>query len=377
LRKNIEILVDQQSWQTVRPQFRKVFPFNQLNQSDVVNFGRAMLWVGMMSVSPRMPQWWASSLWAVYRYFAAVDENVPELRLHESIEDIDTNPKKVLSDDWGTGVAVEWLDSQFQYQYVGHGRNTMLELERQGMTSYVGQKKRGPQKCPDFFCVDPAGRYHLIECKGNQSGPPATADQFKQGKLQKANIYFTNEQLVSQRMVTGLAIANPKSKWKTQLAVIDPPPDDSDELKSHLIVKVEEPEKVLTALKQVVSLDGLLLAGYFERAREILPETERVKRIPDVPDRPHRTFESVGREWQGQVYTANFPVPIKTFEGSEIAGINMKFGVSPSFLKASVGGGPVWNEVDLRIRRGDELAGFRRRSFIEYGDSFIAEIELF
>jgi hypothetical protein len=377
LRKNIQILVDQQSWQTVRPQFRKVFPFNQLNQPDIVNFGRAMLWVGMMSVSPRMPQWWAASLWAVYRYFAAVDENVPELRLHESIEDIDTNPKKVLSDDWGTGVGVEWLDSQFQYQYVGHGRNTMLELERQGMTSYVGQKKRGPQKCPDFFCVDPAGRYHLIECKGNQSGPTATADQFKQGKLQKANIYFTNEQLVSQRIVTGLAIANPKSKWKTQLAVIDPPLDDSDEVEPHLIVEVEEPGKVLTALKQVVTLDGLLLAGYFERAREILPETERVKRIPDVLDHPHRTFESNGREWQGQVYTANFPVPITTFEGSEIAGISMKFGVSPSFLKASVGGSPVWNEVDLRIRRGDELAGFRRRSFIEYGDSFIAEIELF
>ena len=76
----------------------------------------------------------------------------------------------MLSDDWGTGVAVEWLDSQFQYQYVGHGRNTMLELKRQGLTAYVGKKKRGPQKCPDFFCIDPAGRYHLIECKGNQSG---------------------------------------------------------------------------------------------------------------------------------------------------------------------------------------------------------------
>jgi hypothetical protein len=186
LRTNIEIVINQQSWQTSRPQFRKVCPFPQTTMTSAVNFGRAMLWVGMMSVSPRMPQWWAASLWAVYRYFAAVDDKVPELRLHECIEDIDTNPKKVLSDDWGTGVAVEWLDSQFQYQYVGHGRNTMLELKRQGLTAYVGKKKRGPQKCPDFFCIDPAGRYHLIECKGNQSGPVAEGRQVVRGRWRRS-----------------------------------------------------------------------------------------------------------------------------------------------------------------------------------------------
>jgi len=375
LRTNIEIVVDQQSWQTSRPQFRKVCPFPQTTMTSAVNFGRAMLWVGMMSVSPRMPQWWAASLWAVYRYFAAVDDKVPELRLHECIEDIDTNPKKVLSDDWGTGVAVEWLDSQFQYQNVGHGRNTMLELKRQGLTAYVGTKKRGPQKCPDFFCIDPADRYHLIECKGNQSGPVASADQFVQGKQQKANIWFTNEQVVSQRLVTGLAIANPKSKWKTQLAVTDPPPDDVEDV-PHLLVQVEEPEKVLTALKQVTCLDGLLLAGYFGLARKVLPDSERVKRLPDAPDHPHRTFETARAEWRGQIYSANFPVPIRTFAGEEIAGISVRFGVSPNFLETSAVGPPVWNELDLRIRRGNQSPEFQRRSVIGHGDAFIAEVEL-
>jgi hypothetical protein len=184
--KNIPIQIHQQSWQTARPpQYQKTCPFPKPTQVSALNFGRAMLWIGMMSVLSRMPQWWAASLWAVCRYFAAVDETIPELRLHEFIEDIDTHPKKVLSDDWGTGVAIEWLDSQFQYQYVGHGRNAMLELQRQNLASYVGKQKRGPQKCPDFFCIDAGGGYHLVECKGNQSGPQESDSQFVPGQVAK------------------------------------------------------------------------------------------------------------------------------------------------------------------------------------------------
>lgn len=333
-----------------------------------------MLWVGMMSVSSRMPQWWAASIWAVVRYFAAVDQGVPELRLHEAIEDIDSNPKRVLSDDWGTGIAVEWLDSEFQYQYVGHGRNAMRELQRRGLTTYFGKQKRGPQKCPDFFCIDSTGKFHLIECKGNQSGPAATEDQFVQGKRQKNNIRFTNEQLVSQRIVTGLAIANPMSNWSTQLAVIDPPPDDAEST-PYVEVQVEEPEKVVRVVKELAALDALLLAGFFERARKVVPESDRVKRLPDAPDQSHSEFESNYQLWQGQIYTVEFPVPLKTFEGEEIAGVRLKFGVSAEFLKTSEGGSPAWNELDLGIRRGEQH-GFQRRSFIENGDSFIAEIDL-
>jgi len=186
-----------------------------------------MLRVGMMSVSPRMPQWWVASYWAVLRYFATVDETVAALRLHEAVDDLDTHPKKVLSDDWGTGVAIEWLDARFQYQQVAHGMSAMRELQSLGVAKFAGKKKRGPQKCPDFLCEDSAGMLHLVECKGNQQGTNASEDQFIQGRLQKANVLFGNEQLVGQRMVTGLAIANPKSNWNTTLTLTDPPPEDS------------------------------------------------------------------------------------------------------------------------------------------------------
>jgi hypothetical protein len=250
----------------------------------------------------------------------------------------------------------------------------MRELEEAGVASFPGKKKRGPQKCPDFFCVDPQGRFHIIECKGNQGGRPETEDQFKRGREQKANILFANEQLVGQRMLTGLAIANPNSKWKTQLIVTDPPPENAGN--DALIVSATESREVVNAIKRVACLDGLLLAGYFGRARNLLPEAGRVKRIPGAHDQPHSEFESNDAAWLGQVHTLAFPVPLKTFEGDDIAGVRLKFGVSPAFLEATEGGVPNWDDLALGLRRNESLPGSQRRSFIGYGNAFIAEIEL-
>ncbi len=145
---------------------------------------------------------------------------------------------------------------------------------------------------------------------------------------------------------------------------------------SHLLVRVEKPEQVLTALKEVECLDSLLLAGFFDRARKVAPESERAKRLPAAPDHADAEFEANGKAWRGRIYDISFPVPLKTFEGEGIAGISMKFGVSSEFLKVSEGGAPAWNDLDLLIRRGDQHRGFQRRSFIGYGESFIAEIDL-
>jgi hypothetical protein len=68
--KEIRIVVDQQSWTSAPPGYRKTCPFPIPAFDSDINFGRAMLRVGMMSVSPRMPQWWVASYWAVLRYFA-------------------------------------------------------------------------------------------------------------------------------------------------------------------------------------------------------------------------------------------------------------------------------------------------------------------
>jgi hypothetical protein len=399
LTKAISIVVDQQSWTSAPPGYRKTCPFPVPAFNSNINFGRAMLRVGMMSVSPRMPQWWVASYWAVLRYFAAVDETVTALRLHEAVDDLDTHPKKVLSDDWGTGVAIEWLDARFQYQQVTHGMSAMRELQSLGVATFAGKKKRGPQKCPDFLCEDSAGMLHLVECKGNQQGTNASEDQFIQGRLQKANVLFTNEQLVGQRMVTGLAIANPKSNWNTTLTLTDPPPEDSRDnepvkKQPHFIVAADEPSVIVAAMKRVTCLHGLLLSGFFDVAAKVFPAASLEQRIQDALVYPVTEFEANGAVWRGQVYKLIFPVPLKTPQGEPIEGITLRFGASPVFLANAVRRStelvalPALPELDLRLVNDEttetatahadilDQPPTSRRSFIQNGDSFIADLEL-
>ena len=135
--KEIQVTVDRQSWLSTPTPYRKVCPFVSQGLPSSVDFRRAMLWAGLMSVSPRMPQWWTASQWAILRYFGAVDGTVGALRLHRAVDEIDIHPKKVLSDDWGIGVGLEWLDSQFQYAYVQHGRRAMDELQALGIATFA------------------------------------------------------------------------------------------------------------------------------------------------------------------------------------------------------------------------------------------------
>jgi hypothetical protein len=317
---------------------------------------------------------------------------VTALRLHEAVDDLDTHPKKVLSDDWGTGVAMEWLDARFQYQQVVHGMSAMRELQSLGVATFAGKKKRGPQKCPDFLCEDSAGKLHLVECKGNQQGATASEDQFIQGRLQKANVLFTNEQLVGQRMVTGLAIANPKSKWNTTLNLTDPPPEDSADnpgnKKPYFFITADQPDVIVAAMKRVTCLHGLLLSGFFDVAATVFPTASKEQRVQDAPAYPVTEFEANGAVWRGQVYKLVFPVPLKTPKGESIEGIALRFGTSPVFLANAVRRSaelvalPALPELDLRLVRdktaqaSPEQPPRSHRSFIQNGDSFVADLEL-
>ena len=340
-----------------------------------------MLRVGIMSVSPRMPQWWGASFWAFLRYFVAVDDTSTGLRLHEAVVDLDTHVKKVLSDDWGTGIAIEWLDSRFQYKQVAHGMSAMTELKALGAATFAGPKKQGPQKCPDFLCEDSAGMFHLVECKGNQKGPAASQGQFERGREQKGNVLFTNEKLVSQRLVTGLAIAMPNSNWETTLSVTDPEPKEPQ-----FTITAVEPAVIAAAMKRVTCLQGLLLSGFFEIAAKVFPG--RTKPLQEAQVRPVIEFTANGAVWRGQEYKFVFPVPLKTPQGEPIERITLRFGTSPAFAEiaerrsAELVELPALSELDLSLTREDKAEASPEsghpsdRSSIQHGDSFIADLEL-
>jgi hypothetical protein len=337
-----------------------------------------------------MPQWWTASQWAILRYFGAVDGTIAALRLHSAVEEIDTHPKKVLSDDWGIGIGLEWLDSQFQYAYVQHGRRVVDELQALGIANFAGKKKRGPQKCPDFICTDRNGRYHIIECKGNQQGPDHTAVQFKQGSLQKANIRFKNEKLVAQRIVAGLAIANCNSTWDTTLRLTDPPPDSPfDEATAHIQIDTAQPQQILSGLKRATCMQGLLSSGHFDLARRLLPETSK-RRGLDEPNLefPVTRFEANGSEWMGQVFNLEFPSHLRINPNETVDGIRLRFGTATNLIQSinktslPLNGESLLEELDLDLvpRRlypegSTHTQTNDRSAFIQQGGAFIAVLE--
>lgn len=227
MRKILDLQIDAPSWLNAPLAFRKACPFSTSAATTSIDFLTALLWAGTTAISIRMPQWWLASNWAILRYLGAADHTTSRLRLHAASDDLETHSKKVLSDDWGVGISLQWLTARLRYREVAHGRFAMDDLKSKGLADFSAHRKRGPAKCPDFLAVDRQNKIHVIECKGNQDGLAQTKRQLADGLAQKNSLQFSHEALVGQRLLTGVAIAAPKSKWHTTLRVADPPPSRS------------------------------------------------------------------------------------------------------------------------------------------------------
>ena len=91
--------------------------------------------------------------------------------------------------------------------------------------------KRGPNKTPDFVARDGTGVWHVIECKGTQSGSGYSARQLREagppptrGIAQKRSIVFPAG-YTGQRLVSGLQIGVPNGQ-PSCLTIIDPVSED-------------------------------------------------------------------------------------------------------------------------------------------------------
>jgi hypothetical protein len=270
-------------------------------------------------------------------------------------------------------------------------------LRARKIAHFVRRKKRGPFKCPDFFAVDLQNRIHLIECKGNQTGPAEIEKQFQRGRQQKRNVRFEDESLVGQRLLTGIAIAGPNKKWLSMLRIADPVPNDEV---SHYVITGDSTVPMIEAFKSVIIAQGLIAGGALKIANSLFPaETE--------PGRAHRINEPLiapftvhNKIWLGQTYEMAFPIPIELEDRSFITGCRMRVGVEEGFLdeyKAQLS--PKRQEdfvrqtaLDLKIRSESDSVKredvstqtqiqsrnerIGRYAAIQHGDALITDLEL-
>ena len=90
---------------------------------------------------------------------------------------------------------------------------------------YSGGGKMGPGKTPDFVARDRSGCWHIVECKGTQTGPSYLSEQLGSGRIQKQTIEFPAT-VRGERLVAALQIGSEQSKFGSALVVEDPEPEE-------------------------------------------------------------------------------------------------------------------------------------------------------
>lgn len=324
MKKSFALQVDRASW-PVSPAGVPQWPFSIHQQRVTIDFLGALAWMGKMSVPLGLPRWWHASQWARIRYFAAATQS-RSLRLHPAIKDLDTHQRKVLSDDWGVGFALQWLSSRFSYGNVVDGYAAMRDLERKKIATFLPKKnKSGPDKCPDFIAYDAQGKIHILECKGSQSGPKYSAKQVVRGRQQKRNVQFTNPSIVDQRLVTAFSFAEVKAHWESTLLVVDPPPDETS---IYYRVTLESANPIIATVRRLTVLRGLLLAGANDVASHAFPIETGASR-EEAPQPVHEPFVAGNRDWVGQTYELRFPIPIRFADDLLVRGCRARYGVAP------------------------------------------------
>lgn len=224
MHRTISVHVDKSSWPGVGkiPSFPGAFTAG--TDSFNLNINSMLLMIGYLTTPTSVTGVSLAEFWAWVRYLAAITPHDADLRLTRSYADLDAHQKTILSDDFGMGVPIVWLMKNLPLVEIVDGR---YFLQRYGATHGMYQHrtaKRGPNKTPDFVARGHDGKWHILECKGTQSGEAFRDRQMASGISQKLSILFPPGH-TGQRLVSGLSIGieggNP-----SHLGIIDPEPED-------------------------------------------------------------------------------------------------------------------------------------------------------
>lgn len=239
-----------------------------------LNVPAMLLMIGYLTTPTSSTGVSLSEFWAWVRYLAAISPD-PTLSLTQSFAQLDAHQKTILSDDFGMGVPLLWLAEKLALEQIVDGRYFMQKVAASIGAIQRRTSKRGPNKTPDFVARDAIGRWHVIECKGTQSGSIYSGSQLTDGITQKHSITFPTGH-TGQRLVCGLSI-DVQGGTGSVLKIIDPEPDDPFEVNNQHLVFADD------AANRGVMSRALRMAGFEVTAEAVasplgpVPDTRRYK----------------------------------------------------------------------------------------------------
>lgn len=258
--RSLIINIDKSSWP--KPGKLPAFPsnFHSGVTTDHINIPSMLLMIGYLTTPVASTGVSLSEFWAWVRYLPAIT-NHKDLRLTRSFFDLDAHQKTILSDDFGMGVPMLWLQSKLNLASIVDGRYFMQRIAASVSATQRRTAKRGPNKTPDFVARDTAGIWHVVECKGTQSGIEYSKKQLgKSGRIltggiaQKHSIIFPASH-TGQRLVAGLSIGVEQGE-KSHLTIIDPEPEKPFAVATNQLYLADD------AISRGVTAKALRMAGY-------------------------------------------------------------------------------------------------------------------
>ena len=276
MEKQLTVTVDESTW----PKGGPPFPHSFHGGSREVDFNipAMLLTLGYLTTPALSSGASLSEYWAWVRYFCAISDR-PDLRLTNEFSELDPHQKTILSDDFGMAVPIYWLIRTLRLRSITDGRYFIDRLAPDLNVFTERPARRGPRKSPDFVAQDHQGNWHVIECKGTQTGLGYRRQQLgnpqnpTQGAVsQKRTITFPAGS-TGQRLACGLFIAFENGEVPTNLRIIDPPEEEP-----FVIDKTHEPLAIET-VQRAVAGRSLLLSG-FRSASSALVQPSRQADIP-------------------------------------------------------------------------------------------------
>jgi hypothetical protein len=362
---------------------------------EQVDMKAALLMLGTLTMPSLLSPASPARFWAWLRYTIAISSDA-DLKITSDFADLDPHQKGILSDDLGVAVSTQWL-----YQRLGgvkdivDGRRFMLQFSHLMRRKKIAKAKVGPGKAPDFVVQDLQGLWHVLECKGTQSGR-GWRNQFLKRALQQKGVIRLKGSVRGERLAAGLSISNERERTRSQLRVIDP----TDSPDAHIELGEDQRSEIESAAHRIAVARALGVVGLNEAAMAIwLPDEVHDAdeflldgEITRLRQSRATRQESAGRQSRDSTLE-RFQRHSQRFEGrstevdlpqigieSNIRHISVRIGVNEDLIRQVQGASDVANIAEqtesyaagarVSLESGED------RAVLRYGDLLYAEMKL-
>lgn len=220
MKRNLNVVLKKETW----PKKMPPSSLQKIQGSQSIDVAAFLLTIGYCTVPSHAARHSINTLWAWIRYFGALSPD-SEFRLSDDFSELDPHQKTILSDDFGMGMSMHLLATSLDLKMFCDGKYFIDRLSTRVRCQIdASGAKKGPKKSPDFVGVDGTGKWHVIECKGTQSGSGYGNKQLKGGVAQKNAIRFAGS-LRGESLVTGFEIAHGDPTTSSRFIIRDPEPE--------------------------------------------------------------------------------------------------------------------------------------------------------